>query len=277
VGKGGTDRRSLVLRLDLCTILLQLESRTLLLLGRHCCTPFLVHTRHPVLRLCTLPLHHHRGSRPSVQVVLLRTVLLRQVGGRTRLNRREDREGASVGGRTLVEDRPSCAEGEDVWMPYWKVRVACRTKSVLLDLDTDPLSFKMAQAYSTPSIPPDALHVSLYPPQTVSSSHAATLAYTVRLRAAVDGLLPAGWTWHRDSFDLHPARLHRREESQAEREKEEWVVRGGMRVGESIEDEWVGVWLVRELTRQFEGLTASFVHSPRIPPSCPPLLRPQLI
>lgn len=39
-------------------------------------------------------------------------------------------------------------------------------------------------------------------------------------------------------------------------------MRGGMRVGESIEDEWVGVWLVRELTRQFEGLTASFVPPP---------------
>lgn len=111
----------------------------------------------------------------------------------------------------------------------------------------------MSQAYSTPSIPPDALHLSLYPESSIASSRPATLALAAQLRSVIDELLPPDWIWHRDPLELKVEEL----KSRPKGGETQWVIRGGMRVGESIEDEWVGVWLVRELTRRFPDVVGS--------------------
>lgn len=126
----------------------------------------------------------------------------------------------------------------------------------------------MAQAYKTPAIPPDALHLTLYPPPATAASHTATLALAAQLRSAIGALLPPGWVWHRDALELKVERWTSRPQG-ADQRAEQWVVRGGMRVGESIDDEWVGVWLVRELTRRFPDVVGSCVLL--LPPPLPPL------
>jgi hypothetical protein len=113
----------------------------------------------------------------------------------------------------------------------------------------------MSQAYSTPSIPPDALHLSLYPEPATAASRPATVALAAQLRSAIVELLPVDWIWHRDPLELKVEELR----SRLKGGETQWVIRGGMRVGESIEDEWVGVWLVRELTRRFQDVVGSYV------------------
>ena len=118
----------------------------------------------------------------------------------------------------------------------------------------------MSQAYTTPSIPADALHLSLYPEPTIAASRPATLALAAQLRSAVDELLPGDWIWHRDPLELKVEGLR----SLPKGAEPQWVIRGGMRVGESIEDEWVGVWLGRELTRRFQDVVGSYVPRDRL-------------
>lgn len=42
-----------------------------------------------------------------------------------------------------------------------------------------------------------------------------------------------------------------------ESEVDEWRLEGVMRVGDSIEDEWVAVWLVKQITGKWEGVVGS--------------------
>jgi hypothetical protein len=130
-------------------------------------------------------------------------------------------------------------------------------------------------AYSSRSIPQDAVHYTFYLPSSTSHSLPSAAALASQITHTIEHeLLPKEWIWHRDSFQLttNDSVRERKEASVAGRtkaaagekqgsdgEEEDWVLRGVMRVGDSIEDEWVVVWLMKEITARFEGVVATSV------------------
>lgn len=92
-----------------------------------------------------------------------------------------------------------------------------------------------------PAIADDTLQYALYPPpaladaDTVSSFAAAVLAF-------LDDLLPA-FIWHRDSFELKVTKNP---------DSDGYLLQGTMRVGDSVDDEWVVVWLLKQISAKWD-------------------------
>lgn len=115
----------------------------------------------------------------------------------------------------------------------------------------------MSQAITkATSIASDAVHLAFYLPPDASGSLATATALASRLTAHAQALLPKDWIWHRDTLELKTSRRKTRSVRGVD-EKGEWFLQGVMRVGDSIEDEWVALWLMRELTGAFEGVIGS--------------------
>ena len=92
-----------------------------------------------------------------------------------------------------------------------------------------------------PAISEDAVQYVLYPPsEQADKASATTLAVLMESYAA--SLLP-DMQWHRDSFQLkvvpHPL-------------GNGFILEGHMRVGDSIDDEWCVVWLLREISAKWD-------------------------
>ncbi|OJA18839.1 hypothetical protein AZE42_00817 [Rhizopogon vesiculosus] len=97
-----------------------------------------------------------------------------------------------------------------------------------------------------PSISEDTLQYTLYPPPALAEkSFATTLAASVQ--AYVSELLPH-FLWNRDSFEVKIAR----DIDSAPASENKWLLEGRMRVGDSIDDEWFVVWLLREISKKWD-------------------------
>ena len=114
----------------------------------------------------------------------------------------------------------------------------------------------------SPSIPQDSVHVTLHLAPASSSSEAAATALAAQINDYIyQDLLPSDWVWHRDSLDLKVVKkqpsssVGSRQDSDGE--PDEWRLEGLMRVGDSIEDEWVAVWLLKMITGKWEGVVGS--------------------
>lgn len=125
-----------------------------------------------------------------------------------------------------------------------------------------PLPPKMSSR-SSPSIPQDTLSLTLHLPPSSSSSLSAATALAAQINTFIySDLLPKSWIWHRDSLDLKIVKKEassrlKKQGGEKETELDEWRLEGIMRVGDSIEDEWVAVWLVKEITGKWEGVVGS--------------------
>lgn len=93
----------------------------------------------------------------------------------------------------------------------------------------------------SPAVSEDTLRYTLYPPQHLSDKASVTTLAAV-IKDHVDTLLP-GHIWHRDGFELkvvsNPYSNGR-------------ILEGRMRVGDSVDDEWCVVWLMREISFQWD-------------------------
>ncbi|KAG1826246.1 SGT1-domain-containing protein [Suillus subaureus] len=97
-----------------------------------------------------------------------------------------------------------------------------------------------------PSISEDTIQYTLYPPPALAEkSSATTLAACVQ--AYVSELLP-NFLWHRDSFEVKVAKDI---DSAAARDNK-WMLEGRMRVGDSVDDEWCVVWILREISKKWD-------------------------
>ncbi|KAG1829232.1 SGT1-domain-containing protein [Suillus subalutaceus] len=97
-----------------------------------------------------------------------------------------------------------------------------------------------------PSISEDTIQYTLYPPPALAEkSSTTTLAACVQ--AYVSELLP-NFLWHRDSFEVKVAKDI---DSAAARDNK-WMLEGRMRVGDSIDDEWCVVWILREISKKWD-------------------------
>ncbi|KAI0274784.1 SGT1 protein-domain-containing protein [Gloeopeniophorella convolvens] len=92
-----------------------------------------------------------------------------------------------------------------------------------------------------PSIAEDAIHYVLHPTNALSDRMSAT-GLALSVQSFVDALL-RDFIWHRDQFQLKVVR---------DEETSGWVLEGRMRVGDSIDDEWCVVWLLREISSKWD-------------------------
>jgi hypothetical protein len=90
---------------------------------------------------------------------------------------------------------------------------------------------------SPPSIAEDTLHYDIYP-SSESSDKSSVTALAVALQGFIDETLK-DFIWHRDSFEL---------KLREDDDTKEWYLAGDMRVGDSVDDEWCAVWLLREFS-----------------------------
>lgn len=97
-----------------------------------------------------------------------------------------------------------------------------------------------------PSISEDTIQYTLYPPPALAEkSFATTLAACVQ--AHVSELLP-NFLWHRDPFEVKVAK----DIYSATARDSKWMLEGRMRVGDSIDDEWCVVWILREISKKWD-------------------------
>jgi SGT1 protein len=99
-----------------------------------------------------------------------------------------------------------------------------------------------------PSIAQDTLKYTIYPPPS-SSDRSATTSYAAVIRSFVDSVLTR-FIWHRDPFELKVVK---------DLDNDGWLIEGLMRVGDSVDDEWCVVWLLREISAKWD-IAARFAH-----------------
>ncbi|KAK0465270.1 SGT1 protein-domain-containing protein [Desarmillaria tabescens] len=93
-----------------------------------------------------------------------------------------------------------------------------------------------------PAISEDTLQYALYLPPSLSDKPSVT-TFATCMRTYVDSLLP-GFIWHRDAFEL---KLVPNPDFEGQ-----WMLEGRMRVGDSVDDEWCTVWLLKEISSKWD-------------------------
>ncbi|KAG2156499.1 SGT1-domain-containing protein [Suillus bovinus] len=97
-----------------------------------------------------------------------------------------------------------------------------------------------------PSISEDTIQYTLYPPPALGEkSSVTTLAACVQ--AYVSELLP-DFIWHRDPFEVKVVK----DVNSAPARDNKWMLEGRMRVGDSVDDEWCVVWILREISKKWD-------------------------
>lgn len=93
-----------------------------------------------------------------------------------------------------------------------------------------------------PSISEDALQYTIYP-RLESSDRISATTIAVAIQSFVDSVL-ADFIWHRDPFQIKVVKNLEGDDA--------WMLEGLMRVGDSIDDEWCTVWLLREISAKWD-------------------------
>ena len=93
-----------------------------------------------------------------------------------------------------------------------------------------------------PSIAEDTVQYALYPPESISDRTSVT-SLALAVQDFVNSLLTDGFLWHRDVFQLKVVQ---------DSESSGWFLEGRVRVGDSIDDEWCVVWLLRQVSERWD-------------------------
>ena len=107
-------------------------------------------------------------------------------------------------------------------------------------------------------------------PSTNNSAKTAVTALAARIDDFVGSILP-NHIWHRDAFELkvvrdnttssNSKRISPKGSSENDDvESEKWMIEGYMRVGDSVDDEWLVVWILKEISKQWD-VAISWVQS----------------
>jgi hypothetical protein len=93
-----------------------------------------------------------------------------------------------------------------------------------------------------PSIAEDTVQYALYLPES-NSDRTSVTSLALAVQDFVDSLLTGGFLWHRDVFQLKVVQ---------DSDSPGWFLEGRMRVGDSIDDEWCVVWLLRQVSEKWD-------------------------
>ncbi|KAF8887981.1 SGT1 protein-domain-containing protein [Gymnopilus junonius] len=91
------------------------------------------------------------------------------------------------------------------------------------------------------SIADDTLHYIIYPPPNLSDK-LSVISLAASISSYVETLLP-DFIWHRDKFEV---KLAPNPDGQA------WVLESRMRVGDCVDDEWLAVWLLKQISSNWD-------------------------
>ena len=92
-----------------------------------------------------------------------------------------------------------------------------------------------------PSIAEDTVHYALYPPES-DSDRTCVSSLALAVQNFVQSLL-TDFLWHRDAFQVKLVQ---------DCNGSGWFLEGRMRVGDSIDDEWCLVWLLRGISEKWD-------------------------
>lgn len=93
-----------------------------------------------------------------------------------------------------------------------------------------------------PSIAEDTVQYALHPPES-NSDRTSVTSLALAVQDFVDSLLTDGFLWHRDVFQLKVVQ---------DSDCSGWFLEGRVRVGDSIDDEWCVVWLLRQVSEKWD-------------------------
>ncbi|EIW67973.1 hypothetical protein TREMEDRAFT_44967 [Tremella mesenterica DSM 1558] len=99
-----------------------------------------------------------------------------------------------------------------------------------------------SRSFPLPSISEDTLHYVLHLP---SSSSESPTALALLITQHVTSLLTTPWLWNKDAWELKVS------------DSTPSKIEGTMRVGDAIDDEWLVVWLLREISKKWSDLVIS--------------------
>lgn len=99
------------------------------------------------------------------------------------------------------------------------------------------------------SIAEDTLHFTVYPSPT-SSDKASVTSLAACITDYADSLLP-GFIWHRDKFEV---KLSRNQDESG------WILESRMRVGDCVDDEWLTVWLLKQISSKWDVVIRYVLH-----------------
>lgn len=117
--------------------------------------------------------------------------------------------------------------------------------SDLIMANSFPSLSQGSRAFPLPSIPEDTLHYTLHLPSTAEQDESSL---AVLISDYVQSLLIQPWLWNKDAWELKPA------------EGVRGKLEGRMRVGDAVDDEWLVVWLLREVSRRWKELVIRYVR-----------------
>ena len=99
--------------------------------------------------------------------------------------------------------------------------------------DSYPSLASSSRPFPVPTIPEDTLHYTLHLPPGEDPTSLAVL-----ITEYVYSLLTQPWLWNKDTWELRTV-------------SDSSKLEGRMRVGDSVDDEWCVVWLLREVSKKW--------------------------
>jgi hypothetical protein len=100
-------------------------------------------------------------------------------------------------------------------------------------------------AFPLPTVAEDTLFYSIHMPGSDDAAATALL-----ITEFVSSLLPSPWMWNKDAWELKVAQDDGVGGSKAAL-RDQHKLSGTMRVGDAVDDEWLVVWLLREVSRKW--------------------------
>jgi hypothetical protein len=104
-----------------------------------------------------------------------------------------------------------------------------------------------------PSVAEDTLFYKIHIPGTEDAAATALL-----VSEFVSSLLPSPWLWNKDAWEL---KVLQDDGVGGPREalRDQHKLSGTMRVGDAVDDEWLVVWLLREVSRKWPEFVIRYV------------------
>ena len=115
-----------------------------------------------------------------------------------------------------------------------------------------------ASGFPLPTVSEDTLFYNIHIPSTEDAAATALLVSDF-----VSSLLPTPWLWNKDAWELKVPQDDGVGRARGAL-KDQHKLSGTMRVGDAVDDEWLIVWLLREVSRKWPEFVIRYVVFPHL-------------